>query len=121
MRTAAHRLPGDAVGGRTPHLSRQQHGARRSQRRQLPQWNQALSRAGGRFFLSADDPIPSNNGVILTVAQIVKAVMFSTAGAELGALYINARLGLAIVVHYPSTRIHHGLRGKGIGVSTNLW
>ncbi len=35
--------------------------------------------------------IPSDNGAILTVAQIMKAVMSSAAEAELAALYINAR------------------------------
>ena len=49
------------------------------------------SRVGGHFFLSNDDPIPANNGAILTVAQIIKYVMTSAAEAELGGLYINAR------------------------------
>ena len=34
---------------------------------------------------------PQNNGAVLTVAQIIKAVMSSAAEAEVGALYINAR------------------------------
>ena len=51
----------------------------------------ARSRAGGHFFLSNNDEIPPNNGSILNVAQIIKAVMSSAAEAELGALYINAR------------------------------
>lgn len=51
----------------------------------------ARSRAGGHFFLSKDDPVPANNGAILSIAQIIKAVMTSAAEAELGALYINAR------------------------------
>ena len=49
------------------------------------------SRAGGHFFLSNDDEFPPNNGAILTVATIVKAVMSSVAKAELGALYLNAK------------------------------
>jgi hypothetical protein len=49
------------------------------------------SRAGGHFFLSNDDEFPPNNGAILTVATIIKAVMSSAAEAELGALYINAK------------------------------
>ena len=51
----------------------------------------ARSRVGGHFFLSADDPIPADNGAILTIAQILKAVMSSAAEAELGGLFINAR------------------------------
>jgi hypothetical protein len=38
-----------------------------------------------------DDEFPPNNGAILTVATIIKAVMLSAAEAELGALYINAK------------------------------
>jgi hypothetical protein len=34
---------------------------------------------------------PPNNGAILTVATIIKAVMSSAAEAELGAVYINAK------------------------------
>ena len=41
--------------------------------------------------MSNDDAIPSNNGAILTVSQIIKAVMSSAAEAELGALFINCR------------------------------
>jgi hypothetical protein len=51
----------------------------------------AHSRAGGHFFMSNNDRIPSNNGAILTISQIIKAVMSSTAEAEIGALYINCR------------------------------
>ncbi len=49
------------------------------------------SRAGGHFFLTDDDKNPRNNGAILTIATIIKAVMSSSAEAELGALYLNAR------------------------------
>ena len=48
-------------------------------------------RAGGHFFCSANEIYPENNGAILTVSQIIKAVMTSAAEAELGALYIYAR------------------------------
>ena len=51
----------------------------------------ARSRAGGHFFLSKNDHYPNNNGAVLTIVQIIKAVMSSAAEAELGALYINAR------------------------------
>ncbi len=49
------------------------------------------SRADGNFFLSNDDEFPPNNGAILTVATIIKAVMSSAAEAELGAFYLNAK------------------------------
>ncbi len=32
-----------------------------------------------------------NNGAVLTIAQIIKAVMCSAAEAKIGALYINCR------------------------------
>jgi hypothetical protein len=51
----------------------------------------ARSRAGGHFFLSSDCDDPANNGAVLNLAQLIKAVMSSAAEAELGALYINAR------------------------------
>jgi hypothetical protein len=51
----------------------------------------ARSRAGGHFFLSSDIQNPLNNGAILTIAQIIYAVMSSAAEAELGALFINTK------------------------------
>ena len=51
----------------------------------------ARSRAGGHFFCSEDKEDPQNNGAVLTISQIIKAVMSSAAEAELGALYINSR------------------------------
>jgi hypothetical protein len=55
--------------------------------------NEKISRsqADGHFFLLNDNKFPPNNGAILTVATIIKAVMSSAAEAELGALYINAK------------------------------
>jgi hypothetical protein len=50
----------------------------------------ARSRAGGHFFLSLDTEDPINNGAVLNLAQLIKAVMSSAAEAELGTLYINA-------------------------------
>ena len=41
--------------------------------------------------MSNNSAVPPNNGAVLTVAQIVKAVMSSAAEAELGALFINCR------------------------------
>ena len=52
---------------------------------------EARSRAGGHFFMSSDVANPRNNGAVLNIAQLIKAVMSSAAEAELGALYINAR------------------------------
>ena len=51
----------------------------------------ARSRAGGHFFMSNNAAMPANNGAVLNVAQIIKAVMTSAAEAEIGAMYINAR------------------------------
>jgi hypothetical protein len=51
----------------------------------------ARNQAGGYFFLSSDCDDPANNGAVLNLAQLIKDVMSSTAEAELGALYINAR------------------------------
>jgi hypothetical protein len=53
--------------------------------------SKARSRAGGHFFLSYDVQNPPNNGAVLTIAQIIDAVMSSAAEAELGALFINAK------------------------------
>jgi hypothetical protein len=51
----------------------------------------ACSRAGGHFFMSNDEAIPSTNGATLTILQIIKAVMSSMAEAEITALYINCK------------------------------
>ncbi len=49
------------------------------------------SQAGGRFFLLEGVDNPPNNGAILTITTIIKAVMSSAAEAELGALFLNAK------------------------------
>ena len=41
--------------------------------------------------MSSDIANPHNNGAVLNIAQLIKAVMSSAAEAELGALYINTR------------------------------
>ena len=41
--------------------------------------------------MSDKSQFPPNNGAVLNIAQIIKAVMTSAAEAELGALYINAK------------------------------
>jgi hypothetical protein len=53
--------------------------------------SKAHSRVGGHFFMSSSSAKPPNNGAILTIAQIIKAVMSSVAEAKVGALYINCR------------------------------
>jgi hypothetical protein len=53
--------------------------------------SKARSPAGGHFFMSNNTAKPQNNGAILTIAQIIKAVMSLAAEAEVGALYINCR------------------------------
>ena len=49
------------------------------------------SRAGAHIFLSEDDPMPRNNGPVLSISQLIKFVMASAAEAELAALYTTAR------------------------------
>ena len=49
------------------------------------------SRAGGHIFLSEDDPIPRNNGPILSISRIIKYVCPSAAEAEIGALFMVAQ------------------------------
>jgi hypothetical protein len=57
----------------------------------------AHSRAGGHFFLTEkNNDTEPNNGAVLNVAQIIKSVMSSAAEAELGALFINAKLAIPI-------------------------
>jgi hypothetical protein len=53
--------------------------------------SKARSQVGGHFFLSSNVQYPQNNGAMLTIAQIIDAVMSSAAEAELGALFINAK------------------------------
>ena len=49
----------------------------------------ARIRSGGHFFMSADSPDPPNNGAVLTISQIIKAVVSSAAEAKLGAIFIK--------------------------------
>ena len=62
------------------------------------------SQAGGHFFL-ANQPVkngnkpptlPTNNGAIHTLCQIIKTVMSSAAEAEIGATFLNAKDALPI-------------------------
>jgi len=56
----------------------------------------ARSRAGGHFYMSDNSTNPKNNGAVLNISHIIKAVMSSAAEAELGALYINTREAVPI-------------------------
>ena len=56
----------------------------------------ARSRAGGHMFMSANNDIPTNNGAVLNILQIIRAVMPSAAEAELGALFINAKTAVSM-------------------------
>jgi hypothetical protein len=51
----------------------------------------ARSRAGSHMFMAGKENIPRNNGAVLNISQIIKAVMSSAAEAELGALFINTK------------------------------
>jgi len=51
----------------------------------------ARSCAGGHFFLSNSNSSAPNNGAILTMLTIIKAVMSSAAVAELGVLFLYAK------------------------------
>jgi hypothetical protein len=57
----------------------------------------ARSRAGGHFFLTKkENDTHPDNGAVLNLAKIIKAVMSSAAEAELGALFINAKQAIPI-------------------------
>ena len=51
----------------------------------------AKSRAGGHFFMSNNEKDPADNGAVLNIAHLIKAVMSSAAEAEIGALFLNSR------------------------------
>ena len=55
----------------------------------------ARSRAGGRMFMAGLDEIPIDNGAVLNISQIIKAVVSSAAEAELGALFINTKTAVS--------------------------
>ena len=49
------------------------------------------SRSGAHIFLSENNPMIRWNGLVLTLAQIIKFVMSSASEAELGAIFSTAR------------------------------
>ena len=56
----------------------------------------ARSRAGSHMFMAGSEEIPINNGVVLNISQIIKAVMSSAAEVELGALFIKAKTAVSM-------------------------
>ncbi len=56
----------------------------------------ACSRAGGHMFMAGTEEIPINNGAVLNILQIIKAVMSSAVEAELGAMFINAKTAVSM-------------------------
>jgi hypothetical protein len=53
--------------------------------------SKARSRAGAHIMLSEDTPVPTFNGPVLKISQIIKFVASSAAEAELAGLYICAK------------------------------
>jgi hypothetical protein len=51
----------------------------------------ASSQAGRHKFMARKEETPTNNGTVLNISQIIRAVMSYAAEAELGALFINAK------------------------------
>jgi hypothetical protein len=56
----------------------------------------AQSRASGHMFMAGTEDIPINNGAVLNILQIIRAVMSSATEAELGALFINAKTAVSM-------------------------
>jgi hypothetical protein len=55
----------------------------------------ARSQAGEHMFMAGKEEIPTNNGAVLNITQIIKALMPSTAEAKLSALFINAKMAVS--------------------------
>ncbi len=56
----------------------------------------ARSRAAGHMFMAGNEDIHINNGVVLSILQIIRAVVSLAAEAELGALFINAKTAVSM-------------------------
>jgi hypothetical protein len=70
----------------------------------------ACSRAGNHMFIASMEDIPINNGEVLNILQIIRAVMSSAAEAKLGSLFINAKMAVLMrrtlkEMGHPQTRI----------------
>jgi hypothetical protein len=57
------------------------------------------------MFMAWRDNIPTNDGAVLNISQIIQAIMSSAAKAELGALFINAKS--AISMHHMLKELIH--------------
>jgi hypothetical protein len=55
--------------------------------------------------LTNNNEHPPNNGTILTIATIIKAVIISAVEAELGAIYLNAKE--AVYIRQILTKMSH--------------
>ncbi len=55
----------------------------------------AWSRAGGHMFMAGTEDIPINNGAVLNISQIIRAVMSSATEAKWGALFINTKTAVS--------------------------
>jgi hypothetical protein len=56
----------------------------------------ACSGAGGHMFMVGMEEMPINNGAVLNISQIIKAVMSLAAKAKLGTLFINAKMAVSM-------------------------
>jgi hypothetical protein len=65
----------------------------------------ACSRAGGHMFMAGTEDIPINNGEVLNILQINRAVMSLAAEAELGALFIKAKT--TVLMHCTHKEMGH--------------
>ena len=77
--------------------------------------SKACSRAGAHIFLSENDPEPKLNGTVLTIAQLIKSVMASSAESEMSALYITAKK----VIPLRNTLIEMGLPQPNFPIQTD--
>ncbi len=75
------------------------------------------SRAGAHIFLLEDNPSPSFNGAVLTIATIIKFVMASAAEAKLAALFIAAH---KMVLHQQTLIEWGGRNHEALSKQTTL-
>ena len=53
--------------------------------------HKSRSRAHGNLFQNNDAQIPANNGAVLNIAQLIKAMMSSAVEAKMGAIFLNTQ------------------------------
>jgi hypothetical protein len=56
----------------------------------------ARSRAGDHVFMAGTEDIPINNGAVLNILQIIRAVMSSATEDKLRALFVNAKMAVSM-------------------------